>query len=137
MSEQPPTEPQGRERSALRERFQSLAGLVRASGPLPQETQTALADLLEEMGREVDPAALPPAEAQHLADSLGHLEEALRQPQDEAGRAAVQEQLDTVRERLVGVKDRLTELAARAQAEAPVATGFVLRLIDALATLGI
>jgi hypothetical protein len=61
--------------------------------------------------------------ARHLAQSSDELARAIHDPED----AGV----------LTAARLRLEEAAARAETEAPVATGVVRRLIDALAGIGI
>lgn len=107
----------------VRETFEALAARLREADHLGPEAQAALSELLQELARAVDPAALRSAEAVHLAESAAHLVEALHRPH-QAG--------------LLGrAKSRLEEAARRAEAEAPVLTGLVGRLIDTLANLGI
>lgn len=100
-------------------RLRELAGLLRAADHLSPEAQQALADLVEELS-----GALPgTAASAQLAESAAHLAAALHEQKDPG--------------LLERARQRLEEAALRAETEAPVATGVVRRLIDALANLGI
>jgi hypothetical protein len=111
-------EPTGEVRATL----QALVPLIRSTRHIEPEVQTALADLVDELIRVMDPNA-PPADAEHLAAGAAHLTEALHR-KHHAGLIAA-------------ARDRLEEAATRAEAGAPVATGLARRLVDALANLGI
>ena len=81
-----------------------------------------LADLIDELGRAVPPGAASTDAQTHLADTTAHLVHALHQRKD----AGI----------LNAANLRFEDAALRAEAEAPVATGVVRRVIDALANLG-
>lgn len=97
-----------------------LAQLLRSAHHLEPEAQQALADLVEEMSQSLARAEVPSAEMAHLAASAGQLSQALHQ------------QHDTRR-----LRERLEEVALRAETEAPVTAGIVRRLLDTLTNLGI
>lgn len=100
-----------------------VAQLLRTAHHLGPEAQEALADLMDELGKLVNPDAVPSAETAHLAESTAHLARALHERHDEGV--------------LATAKERLQSAAARAEVEAPLAAGLVRRVIDALANLGI
>lgn len=100
-----------------------LARLLREAQHLEPEAQQALADLVDELGKALDPATAPSAEMAHLADSAAGLAQALHQRHDTSV--------------LVAARDRLEAAALRAEADAPVTAGVVRRLLDTLANLGI
>jgi hypothetical protein len=108
--------------SPIRERLLTLAPLLREAHHIGPEVQEVVADLVDELVRMMDPAA-PSTQAEHLAATSTHLMQALHRKQHVG--------------LLITAKERLAEAAARAEAEAPVATGLARRLIDALAGLGI
>ncbi len=117
-----PTHPSPDTDVAVRAQLQEVVLLLRTSRHVEPEVQEALADLVNELIRVMDPHP-PAAEAAHLAESSAHLVEALHRKHS-AGLIAA-------------AKDRLEEAATRAEAGAPVATGLARRLIDTLANLGI
>jgi hypothetical protein len=89
---------------------------------LDRDVQQALADLVDELIRVIDPHA-PAVETAHLAEGSAQLARALhRRPH-----AGV----------IAAAKLRLEEAATRAEAKAPMATGLARRLIDTLSNLGI
>src|SRR5207247_2223983 len=118
MPDQPPPAPE-----AARANLQMLARLLRDARHLGPEAQRELAELVEELSAALGPDTAPTAETEHLAASAAHLAETLHHQRD-AGL-------------LAAARDRLQDAALRAETEAPVATGIALRLIDALANLGI
>jgi hypothetical protein len=107
-------------------RSRLLAGAARLQGldHLEPDDQVALANLIGELADLLDPhAATDQAEHKHLAEQSAVLIQAIGTKQDTGLIAAA--------------RDRLEEAAARAEAAAPVATGVVRQLIDALAGIGI
>jgi hypothetical protein len=107
----------------IQARLQAAAHLLRRKGPLDAEAKSALAELVDELGRILHTSEVPPAEVTHLAESTAHLVEALHQQR--------------LRELPVSVRERLERAAVRAEAQAPTAVGVARRLLDALANLGI
>lgn len=105
-----------------RENLEKLAPLLREADHIEPEVQKILADLVDELVRMVGPASTS-ARAEHLAETSAHLIQALHRKQHVGLLAAA--------------KKRLEEAAARAETEAPVATGLARRLLDTLAGLGI
>lgn len=100
-----------------------LAQMLRQADHLDPEAQEAVAGLVEELGKALDPTKLPPGEASHLAASVAQLAKALREEQGTG--------------RLAAARDRLEKAILRAEVDAPVATGLARRLIDTLANFGI
>ena len=100
-----------------------LAEVLREAHHLEPEAQEALANLVDELGKALTPAALASSETAHLASTAAGLARTLHQ---EASPSL-----------LSAAKRRLEQAALRAEAQAPVATGIARRLLDALADLGI
>jgi hypothetical protein len=121
MAEEIPADPQAV--AQIKMDLQELARLLRTAGHLEPDAQQTLASLLEELGDELEVSGLPSTQKAHLAETVGRAARALHE-QQHAGL-------------LAATKDRLHEAACRAEAEAPVATGIVRRIIDALAGIGI
>jgi hypothetical protein len=120
MSEPPPGQPTAPE---IRANLHQVAELLRHAHHLGPEAQDALADLVDELGATLDAKAVPFQEMAHLTASTAQLARALHERHDSGV--------------LVAAKDRLEEAAVRAEAKAPMVTGVVRRVIDALANLGI
>jgi hypothetical protein len=106
---------------AARERLEQLAGLLRQAPHLEPQAQRDLANLLDELARSL--ATAPTGETAHLAESAAHMAHAVHEQHHPSG--------------ISNARRRLEESAARAEAEAPLATGIVRRLLAALADLGI
>jgi hypothetical protein len=104
-------------------RLHELAELLRKTPHLGPEMQAELADLMDELSGTVDPATLPDAARKHVTESAAHLVDVLHRRADES--------------RLSAARKRLEETAVRVEAEAPVVSGVLRRLIDALANLGV
>lgn len=120
MAERLPIDPA--QAAELRAQLIECASLLRESRQLDEETQHALAALVVELSELLDPDATTPQLSQ-LAESSAHLVQTLHAQQDPGLISAARE--------------RLEQAAARAEAEAPVATGVARQLIDALASIGI
>ena len=120
MSE--PATPSPEMTSPARETLLKLAPLLREAHHIEPEVQKILADLVDELVRMVDPTA-PSVQTEHLAETSTHLIQALHRKHHVG--------------LLTAAEERLEEAAARAEAEAPVATGIARRLLDTLAGLGI
>jgi hypothetical protein len=108
---------------AARQRLEQLAGLLRQAPHLDAETQRHLADLLEELGKALGDHPSGAKETAQLAESAAQVARALHEP----GQVS----------RVPSAIRRLEESVTRAEAEAPLATGIVRRLLEALADLGI
>jgi|SRR6516225_3619268 len=109
--------------SPVRTRLRELAQAVRRAHHLEPETRQKLADLLARLSQELKPETLSAEDKAHLVAGIVELSEALEQ---EKGTGP-----------LTAARERLEEAVVETQAEAPVATGFLRRLIDALANIGI
>jgi hypothetical protein len=103
-------------------RLQEVARILRQSGTVDAESRDALADLVDELSKNLQTASVPPAEVTHLALTTAHLAEALHRHQGEVP---------------VSLRDRLARAAVNAEAHAPTAVGLTRRLLDALANIGI
>jgi Domain of unknown function (DUF4404) len=117
MSQPSPIDP------AVSDRLRQLAQLLRDAHHLGPQARQSLAELVEELSQALAANPLSPASQGHLVEGTSNLVEALHQ-QQHAGL-------------LASAGKRLEETAVRAEAEAPLATGIVRRLIDTLANLGI
>jgi hypothetical protein len=106
----------------LRSHLQELAELLHEADHLDPEAQQTLADLVAELGEALEAGNLEAASTTHLADSTDHLLQALR-----SQRHGV----------LAATREKLRRAAALIGAEAPVATGFLHRLMNALSNIGI
>ncbi|HEX8199035.1 MAG TPA: DUF4404 family protein [Isosphaeraceae bacterium] len=108
----------------IRANLLESARLLREAHHIDPEAQRTLADLVEELGQVLGPASdTSSVHAAHLAESSTHLVQALHQRHDDGV--------------LASARARLAAAAARAESDAPVATGIARRLIDALSDLGI
>ncbi|QDV33088.1 DUF4404 family protein [Tautonia plasticadhaerens] len=116
----PPADPEHLAR--LRTDLVESARLLRDAHHLDPEERARLAELIDELGQALDPAA-PPETAAHLASSASALARALHERRDEG--------------LLSSTRARLDEAAAHAEAEAPFATQVVRRFLDLLAQIGI
>jgi hypothetical protein len=120
MSEPPNPGPDTAAR--IRANLLESARLLREAHHIDPEAQRTLADLVAELGEALDPSVASSDHAVHLAESSTHLVEALHQRHEGL---------------IASARDRLAVAAARAESDAPVATGIARRFISALADLGI
>ena len=109
--------------SPLQTDLQQLANLLREASHLDPQTQKSLASLLEELGSELASSSRVSAHQSHLTEVIGDVARSLHE-QHPIGL-------------LEAARDRLQEAAARAETDAPVATGVVYRFIEALSSVGI
>jgi hypothetical protein len=107
----------------LRAGLHELAEVLHEKHRLEPQAQEALANLMDELSKALDPTAAPPAETAQLAASAAQLAKTLHQKHNQTLLAAA--------------KQRLEEAAFRAETAAPLATGLARRLLDVLADLGI
>jgi len=103
--------------------LQQLARSIREASHLEPQTQSSLASLLEELGHELNAGGSLSDKAAHLAGAVSEVARSLHE-QEAPGL------IETAR-------DRLKDAAARAEVDAPVATGVVNRFLDVLANMGI
>ncbi len=115
--------PDAQSMAQMRADLHEMARLLREGGHLEPQAQRSLAGLLEELGSELDSAAVPSQHTAHLAETISHVARSLHEKRQPTLIAAA--------------RDRLQEAATWAEAEAPVATGIVRRFIDVLASIGI
>jgi hypothetical protein len=121
MPEQPLPDPSADR--PVQGRLQELARFLRQAHHLTPAARQTLADLVAELSEDLKPDAMTPAEKAHLADSIGQVTQALQQRR---GAGPIQ-----------AARDRVKRAIARAEADAPLATGFLQRLLDALSNIGI
>jgi hypothetical protein len=118
-----PTPPNISGDNPVRTRLRELAQAVRRAHHLELETRQTLADLLTRLSQDLKPETLSAEDKAHLVAGIVELSQALEK---EKGTGPLR-----------AARERLAEAVVEAQAEAPVATGFLRRLIEALANLGI
>jgi Domain of unknown function (DUF4404) len=128
MSDENSTNPQAADQ--IRADLLDFARKLREGGRLNAEAQQVLAGLLEELGSELDPAALPTEQTIHLAELTSQL-----------ARSIQEHHVADVELRDAGLiasaRERLDEAARWAETHAPVATGIVRRFIDVLSGIGV
>ncbi len=107
---------------AVRNRLDELADVLEHTSHIDPEVRDRLLDLLDELDEELDANLLTPAAQVELSATLAELSQALRQEE-----AAPVEK----------ARGRLAQTVARAEADAPVLTGFLERLLDSLSSIGI
>ncbi len=100
-----------------------VADLLRGTDHLDPEARASLSALVDELRRTLDPRRPTTPQDAHLAATVAQLAEALRQQRPPGVLAAA--------------RGALEDAVMRADAEAPVATGIVRRLLEALSDLGI
>lgn len=120
MPQQPPPDAAGD--PPVRDRLDELAEALEETPHLDPETRDRLLDLLDELEEELDANLLPPAAQEELSATLAELNRALRQEKEAPVHAA---------------RGRLARTVAQAEADAPVLTGFLERLLDTLSNIGI
>jgi hypothetical protein len=119
MSEQPV--PHADTVQIVRDRLEALGQRLRGAQRLSPEAREELAVLVDELATALDPS-LSSDLAAHLVETSEHLSGALDADHDESPLAAARLRLDAV--------------AAGAESKAPVLSGVVRRLVDALANIG-
>lgn len=101
----------------------TIAEILRDPRPLSREVRGVLADLVDELGRVLGTAAVPPAEVAHLAESTAQLARAVH----------VQEPPGL----LAAARDRVEAAIFATESKAPLTAGLARRLLDTLADIGI
>ena len=102
-------------------RLHEVASRLR-QGPLDEESQRALAALIDELTSTLESQAVPSPEVARLIHSTAHLAESLHEPN---------------RGVLGKARDRLEVTLLDAEAHAPVAVGLARKLLDTLGNFGI
>jgi hypothetical protein len=121
MPDSPP--PNSAKSAELASRLDELAVALRSADHLDEASQRALADLVQELGHSFAGTQSSSPAAEHVAETAAHVLQALHNKQP----ASI----------LTAGKEKLQAAAARLEAEAPLATGLVKRLLEALSDLGI
>lgn len=121
MPEQPPSElPVA---PGVQASLHTIAEILRDPRPLSREIRTVLADLVDELGRVLAAATVPPTEVAHLAQSTAQLAHAVHRREAPG--------------RLAGARDRVEAAIIAAESKAPLTAGLARRLLDMLANIGI
>jgi uncharacterized protein YciW len=115
--------PQPAEDRPVQARLHELAEFLRHADNLRPEARQKLADLVDELREDVKPEDLTPEERTHLAGAIAQLTRDLRAHRHPAPSRAPS----------LGVERAI----ARAEADHPVITGFLERLLDTLSSIGI
>ncbi len=121
MPEQPPSAapaPAGVQTS-----LHTIAEILRDPHPLSLEVRAVLAELVDELGRVLATATVPPAEVAHLTASTAQLARAVHR-QEHPGL-------------LAAARDRVEAAILAAESKAPLTAGLARRLLDTLANIGI
>jgi hypothetical protein len=116
-----PEQPQGL--PDVQASLHAIARILREAHHLGPDARQALAEFVDELGRDLERGAVPPTETAHLAAGTAHLLQALH-PRPNPGV-------------LVGARERLEQAILNAETKAPFAAGLAQRLLDALANVGI
>ena len=106
----------------VRDRLDELAEALEETPHLDPKLRDRLLDLLDELDEELDANLLTPAAKAELSATLAELNQALAQEKAAPVHAA---------------RGRLERAVAQAEADAPVLTGFLERLLDSLSNIGI
>lgn len=121
MSNQNPTDPEAI--AQIREELNKFARLLREGELRGADAQKTMANLLEELGAQLDPSAKPSEQTIHLAGLVSQFARSLHEQQH----ANV----------LTSARNRLVEATHWAETHGPAATDIVTRFIDVLASIGI
>jgi len=109
--------------SGVQASLHTIAEILRDPRPLSHEVRDVLADLVDELGRMLTQATVPPAEVAHLAETTALLARAVHR-QEAPGLLAT-------------ARDRVEAAMLAAQSQSPLMAGLARRLLDALANIGI
>src|SRR5947209_1973412 len=121
MSEQTPSNPPVP--PEVQDSLHTINRLLRDTHHLGPQAQQTLANLVGELRNALGSSKASPEELAHLTDSTAKLVEAVHQQREEGV--------------LTAARDRLEEAVIAAETRAPVVTGVIRRLLDALSNLGI
>ncbi|MBI1918377.1 MAG: DUF4404 family protein [Planctomycetes bacterium] len=108
---------------AIEARLHDLARLLRESDSIALPLRRTLAELVDELGKALRSAAVPPAEVARLAETTTHLAESLHRRHD--------------RDRVGTVRERFEQAVVNAEVQHPLVAGLARRLLDTLASIGI
>jgi peroxiredoxin len=108
---------------SIEARLHDVARLLRDSSSLDPESRRTLAELVDELGKALRSAPVPPAEVARLAERTTHLAESLHHRHD--------------RERVQTMRDRFEQAVVNAEVRHPLIAGLARRLLDTLANIGI
>jgi hypothetical protein len=106
----------------VRDRLDELADVLEHTSHLDPDVRDQLLDLLDELDEELDANLLTPAAQADLSATLAELSQALRQEKTAP---------------VTKARGRLAQSVTQAEADAPVLTGFLERLLDTLSNIGI
>ena len=121
MPEQPPS---GTPAAAgVQGSLHTIAEILRDPRPLTREVRGVLADLVDELGRVLTTATVPPAEVAHLTESTAQLARAVHRKEHPS--------------LLADARNRLEAAILAAESKAPLTAGLARRLLDTLANIGI
>ena len=109
--------------SGVQASLHTIAEILRDPRPLSQEVRVVLAELVDELGRVLGTAAVPPAEVAHLAESTARLARAVHRRESPGLLAAA--------------RDRVEAAILAAESKSPLTAGLARRLLDTLANIGI
>jgi hypothetical protein len=115
-----PADPAG---PSVEARLHDVARLLRGPSSLDPESRQTLAELVDELGKALRSAPVPPAEVARLAERTTHLVESLHHRHDRA--------------RVRTVRDRFEQAVVNAEVRHPLVAGMARRLLDTLANIGI
>jgi hypothetical protein len=121
MPEQPPSASPAV--AGVQTSLHTIAEILRDPRPLTHEIRAVLADLVDELGRVLATASVPPTEVANLAESTALLARAVHR-QEAPGL-------------LAAARDRVEAAILSAESKAPLTAGLARRLLDTLANIGI
>ncbi|HTU18510.1 MAG TPA: hypothetical protein VMG10_10660 [Gemmataceae bacterium] len=101
----------------------TIAEILRDPRPLSHEVRSVLADLVDELGRVLGTAIVPPAEVTHLAESTAQLARAVHRQEHPS--------------MLATARNRVESAILAAESKNPLTAGLARRLLDTLADIGI
>lgn len=101
----------------------TIAEILRDPRPLSHEVRGVLADLVDELGRVLGTATVPPAEVAHLAESTAQLARAVHRREHPSMLAAA--------------RNRVEAAILAAESKNPLTAGLAQRILETLANIGI
>lgn len=121
MPEQPPSDVPAA--TGVQASLHTIAEVLHDPRPLTHEIRSVLADLVDELGRVLATATVPPAEVTHLTESTAQLARAVHRREHS--------------NLLAAARDRVEAAILAAETKAPLTAGLARRLLDTLADIGI